>query len=196
MSNRANAMKNSLTCLAIVMPLGLAAGACMNDPNGLAPSSNTAASSTYIGGDLGTLTYRAVDLVLASAPQVRADTPLLVASVSNVENVESSSAFGNIVSDLIRTRLVQDGHPNSEVRLRRSLSFDKGEGEFMLSRDSHVLMGAPTAAAIVTGTYAAGYEKVYVSIKVVSVTDAHIIAGADFVVPFQEVAGLLHKQDT
>jgi hypothetical protein len=31
---------------------------------------------------------------------------------------------------------------------------------------------------------------------VVSVTDAHIIAGADFVVPLRDVAGLLHKQDT
>jgi hypothetical protein len=33
----------------------------------------------------------------------------------------------------------------------------------MLSRDSHVLMAAPTAAAIVTGTYAACYEKVSVA---------------------------------
>ena len=44
-----------------------------------------------------------------------------------------------------------------------------------------------------TGTYATSYDKVYVSIKLVSATDARILAGADFVVPLQDVDGLLHQ---
>jgi hypothetical protein len=34
--------------------------------------------------------------------------------------------------------------------------------------------------------------RVHVSLKLVSATDAHIIAGADFVVPLRSVDGLLY----
>ena len=134
-------------------------------------SSVTEGSSPYRTGDLGSLTYRAVDLMLAGAPDVRSDTPLIVASIADTQNMETSSALGNIVADMIRTRITQDGYSASEFRLRNEVNFSKGEGEFLLSRNRRALMAAPNAAAIVTGTYAAGYERVYVSIKLVSATD-------------------------
>jgi hypothetical protein len=92
---------------------------------------------------------------------------------------------------MVRTRLTQDGHTTSEMRLRRDVAFNKGEGEFLLSRNPHALMAPPNAAAVVTGTYAASVENLYVSLKLVSATDAHIISGADFVVPIKDVVGLL-----
>ena len=187
----------SLGRLAMVLLLGLAVAGCVNDPQMPATSSVTIGATPYLRGDLGTLTYRAVDLIFAAAPEVTADTPLIVASISNTENVETSSAFGNIISDMIRTRIVQSGHTASEIRLRKEMSFNRGEGEFLLSRNRRALMTPSSAAAIVTGTYATSYEKVYVSIKLVSATDARIIAGADFVVPLRDVDGLLyHHQQT
>lgn len=189
-------MNDILRCFALVLTLCLAVAGCVNDPQVPATGSVTIGASPYVRGDLGTLTYRAVDLILAAAPDVRADTPLIVASVSDVQNVETSSPLGNIVSDMIRTRLVQDGHTASEIRLRRDVSFNKGEGEFLLSRNRRALMPPSGAAAIVTGTYAASYEKLYISIKLVSAIDAHIIAGADLVVPLRDVEGLLQEHHT
>jgi TolB-like protein len=177
-------------------------GCAISDPQHAGASSVMAGSSPYQSGDsdersnLGSLTYRAVDLILAGAPDLRSDTPLIVASLADTQNMETSSALGNIVADMIRSRIVQDGYTASEFRLRNEVSFSKGEGEFMLSRNRRALMGAPNAAAIVTGTYAASYEKVYVSIKLVSATDAHIIAGADFVVPLKDVSGLIRHGTT
>jgi TolB-like protein len=81
----------------------------------------------------------------------------------------------------------------SEIRLRSAISFNKGEGEFLLSRNRRTLMSPPDAAAVVTGTYATSDDRVYVSIKLVSATDAHILAGAGFVVPLRDVDGLLHR---
>jgi hypothetical protein len=52
------------------------------------------------------------------------------------------------------------------------------------------------ACSLVIGTYAATYDLVYVSLKLVSTTDGHIIAGADFAVPLREVEGLLQKRTT
>ena len=77
------------------------------------------------------------------------------------------------------------------MRLRNAVSFNKTQGEFLLSRNRHSLAPPPRAAAFVTGTYAVGYDKVYVSLKLMSATDAHIISGADFVVPTSDVLGLL-----
>jgi flagellar FlgO protein len=175
-------------CAAIILLLALAGCA---DPRTPATSSETIGASPYIRGDLGTLTYRAVDLLLAGAPDVAPSTPLVVATISDVQNIETSSALGNIVAEMIRTRLVQKGHVASEMRLRSAVSFNKNQGEFLLSRNRRALMPPPNAAAMVTGTYAVSFEKVYVSLKLVSASDAHIISGADFAVPLLDVVGLI-----
>ncbi len=179
-----------------VLPLCLVLSGCLTDPYSSATSSAGAGSSPYIRGDLGTLTYRAVDLLLTEAPEVGGNAPLVVSSISDVTNLDRSSAMGNIVADMIRTRLVQKGHATSEFRLRNALSFNRGEGEFLLSRNRKALLAAPNAAAVVTGTYAVSYEKVYVSLKLVSAGDARILSGADFVVPLRDVEGLLVKAST
>jgi len=157
----------------------------------MASSSVSQGSSPYIAGDLGTLTYRAVDLMLASAPQVGAETPLIVTSIANTEKLNSSSAFGNVIADMIRTHLAQTGHAASEMRLRTSVSLKPDDGEFLMSRDRRTLMPPPIAAAAVTGTYAASYEKVYVSLKLIGVSDSRILGGADFVIPRSDVEGLI-----
>jgi hypothetical protein len=180
-------MKSLLGCMAVALPVLLAG--C--DPQAPANSSVTMGASPYIRGDLGTLTYRAADLLVAGAPDLTANTPLLVATIADVQDLETSSALGNIVSDMIRTRLVQTGHNASDMRLRSDISFNKKQGEFALARNRRALMPPPNAAAMVTGTYGVGYQKVYVSLKLTSVTDAHIISGADFAVPLLDVVGLL-----
>jgi hypothetical protein len=177
-----------LRCIAV--SLALAVAGC-GDTQAPADSSVTSGASPANRGDLGTLTYRAVDILLAGAPDVGASTPLVVATISDVQDIETSSALGNIVADMIRTRLVQDGHSASEMRLRSAVSFIKKQGEFMLARNRLALTPPPNAAAIVTGTYAVGFGKVYVSLKLISVTDARILAGADFAVSLLDVVGLL-----
>jgi FlgO protein len=172
--------------LAIVL---LLAG-CAGDPNEPATSSTTIGASAYIRGNLATLTYRAVDLMLAQAPQITASTPLLVSSITSTENVQASSPLGNIVSEMIRTRLVQDGHTSIELRLRREVAF-KPDGEFLLGRTPRTLLPPSPIGAVVTGTYAVGVDNVYVSLKLVSATDAHILAGADFVISNRQAIGML-----
>jgi TolB-like protein len=189
-------MNRALRRWAIMAPLCLTVSGCSSDPDAMATSSSSPGTSLYEQADLSSLTYRAVDLILAGAPDVSRTTPLVVASLADAQDLESSSALGNIVADMIRTRLAQTGHKTSEVRLRNSMSMKKGGGEFLLSRTRSVLMAAPNTAAVVTGTYATSYEKVYVSIKLISATDARILAGADFVVPLRDVLGLIQEHRT
>jgi hypothetical protein len=79
------------------------------------------------------------------------------------------------------------------MRLRSGVRLAAGEGDFALSRNRHALAPPPRAAAVLTGTYAVSYERVYLSLRLVASADSHIISGADFVVPLNEVAGLLAR---
>src|SRR5579859_4956414 len=126
-------MNATMRRFAVTLPLGLALAGCMNDPQGPAYSSVTVGAMPDVRGDLGILTYRAVDMLLANAPTVTASTPLVVASVSDALHVDTTSELGNIISDMVRTRLVQAGHNATEIRLRREIGFNHKEGEFLLS---------------------------------------------------------------
>nr|WP_294508020.1 FlgO family outer membrane protein [uncultured Rhodopila sp.] len=187
---------DALRFLAVVLPIALSSAACapLLDPPIPGFGSATIGAAPTARGDLGSLTYRSVDLILAGAPDVTSATPLIVASVSDAQNVDASSPLGNIVSDLIKTRLVQDGRSVSEVRLRSGVHLEPGQGDFVLSRNRHVVGHAPNAAAVLTGTYAVSYDRVYVSLKLVSSVDARIISAADFEVSRRDVNGLLENQ--
>ncbi|MGD0105212.1 MAG: FlgO family outer membrane protein [Rhodopila sp.] len=177
-------MRFILRGLAVILPLSLAAAGCgVGDPTVTGPQ-------PYIVGDLATLTYRAVDKMVVSAPEIARDTPLVVTSLSDVQDLDRSSALGNIVADMIRTRLVQNGYTTSEIRLRNAIGLQIDDGEFVLSRSSKVILPPQHFAAILTGTYTAASEKVYISLKFISV-GGRIIAGVDYVVPRREVSPLL-----
>lgn len=180
----------------VAITLILAMTGCAGDLQAPANSTVTAGSSAYTRGDLASLTYRAVDVMLAAAPEMAGGAPFVVASIANVKDVDTSSPLGNIVADMVRTRLVQDGHVTTEMRLRNAVSFNSKQGEFLLSRNRRALVSPPQAAAVVTGTYAVGYDNVYVSLKLISATDARIISAADFVVPALSVIGLLPEIHT
>jgi TolB-like protein len=193
--HRERSMNRCLRRILLFLPVCLLVGACGNSQHD-ATSSITIGASPYVRGDLGTLTYRAVDLMVAEAPGLSAHAPVVVGSIANVENIERTSPLGNMVADMIRTRLAQDGYAESDVRVRSSVGFNNGDGEFLLSRNRRVLLPAPDAAVLVTGTFAESVDRVYVSLKMVSATDGRILAGADFVVPTQQVLGLLAARRT
>jgi TolB-like protein len=178
--------------LLALAPAALAA--CSDTVGGVAA---TGASAPSRDGEIGRLTYGAVDRMLAAAPGIPSDTPLVVATVADVNDLNTSSAFGNLVAELVRARLTQRGMRVTDQRLRTGMRLDRREGELMLSREAPALMRPPQAGAVATGTYAAAGEFVYVSLKLMSATDGRIIAAADYAVPrWPEAAGLLRRPES
>jgi len=172
--------------------LGLAGCGYADMEPAAADSSAHRGSTPGQKADIGSLTYRAVDLMLAEAVNVPAGTPIVVATVSSVDDLNAAAPIGNMVSDLVRSRLVQSGATVSDMRLRSTVAFNRNNGEFVLSRQPGSLVRPPKTAVVVTGTYAAGYNRVYVSLKMIAAADGRIIAGADYSVPRGgEVEGLL-----
>jgi hypothetical protein len=174
------AMPGSLMMLAVAAVLSL--GGCAFEsrtPSSSSSNGPAAGSKAEIGG----LTYRAIDRLVAAAPELLVGKSVVVSSIVDEQQVGKSSPFGNLVADLARSRLVQRGIAVSETRLRSAVLFDEKQGSLMLANQSSAVVPPPSAAAVLTGTYAAGDTVIYVSLKLVGIADAHIVGAVDFVIP-------------
>lgn len=109
--------------------------------------------------------------------------PILVASLVNVDDMQTSSTFGRIVSEQIGSRVAQRGYRVIEMKLRDSVFIQEHRGELMLSREIIDLSKAHDAHVVVVGTYAASKRVVYVSVKMVSTADNSILSSFDYSVP-------------
>ena len=175
-------LPRTLSLLALAAVGALALAGCTLSTSG-ASSSVVRGSGPESHGDLGTLTYRAVDRLVAAVPDLALGRPVVVGSIVDVQYVDKSIPFGNLVADLARSRLVQKGVPVSEMRLRNAVLLDRSQGAITLANDRNVVRPPPYASAILTGTYAAGDDFIFVSLKLVAVSDARIVGAVDFAVP-------------
>src|SRR5262249_18402071 len=133
--------------------------------------------------DLSATTAAAVQELLNSL-RLPLDTqrPVLVATLSDVNDLGHSSALGRIMSEQIATALVRRGYAVPEMTLRQSVLVKEG-GEFMLSRDLRAMAPRQSGQAVVTGTYAVGARKVLVSLRVIRLADSRMIAAYDYDLP-------------
>lgn len=165
----------------IVLTITLGSLAACGPYTGFAESSIMQGSAP-LAGRLDASTYRAVDLMLDEAPELlTARGQVVVATIADIQDVNSSTPFGNEISEMVRSRLVQRGVPVTDMRLRTSVKLDRTNGELLLSRDRRALLPPPVATNIVSGTYAVGSSRVYVSLRVIGAADGHLVSAADFV---------------
>ncbi len=128
--------------------------------------------------------HQAADALTAQASYLKADLkPVLITSVANITNLNSSSAFGLMVSEQIGNRISQFGFPVVDIRNRKDIKVREKTGEFMLSRDVQKISRQHAAGAVLVGTYAAGKDKVFVSVRLVRPEDNRILASHDFDLP-------------
>lgn len=148
-----------------------------------------AACATY-NDQLAQDTYRATDRVISQVGKINPNTPLLVTTLSNIDNLETSATFGRIVAEQVSTRLAQRGYNVIELKMRNGLNIKQGlgnsaeSGEHILTRDVNALKGEHKAAAVITGTYAIAGRSVLVNLKFLDVKSGRIMGSTDYTVPF------------
>lgn len=170
--------------LASTMAVALGACAAIGPQPSAAPTLYNAPTK-QARQTFGDLTYRAVEHLMASQSNpVRSGDQILVASVVNVDNLDTSSSFGRIIAEQAASRLTQLGYSVTEVRLRRgAIKMSPREGQLALSRQPQEVQGTAAAKAIVTGSYAVGGNNIYVTLHLVSPSSAEILSAVDFVAP-------------
>ena len=134
--------------------------------------------------EVGEIIYRAVDrMVDTSANRLSPARTIAVGAFGNRQAPGANDAFGSLVADLVRTRLVQRGlvvtdlHAPSLVRVNTRAIPRKGV------RRRRAAPARAAGSEIVTGTYTDGPELTYVNLRVVSAYDDRILAAVDFAVP-------------
>ena len=132
---------------------------------------------------LNAVVAEAAQRMLADYPNLQRHTPMVAATFVDIDNLQRSSTFGRISSELFTSELSRAGLTVREVKMRDSLFIEENVGELILSREVRRLMTVHDARAILMGTYAVGQREVYVSARVVRASDAMVLGTAHFAMP-------------
>ena len=109
---------------------------------------------------------------------------IIVSSFVDVNDLTQSSALGRMLSQQFSSQFVHSQFEVVELLLRKNIYIsEQNNGEFMLSRDVKKLSSQYQASAIVVGTYAVGFDTVFVTAKVVDVATNRILSAIVFSIP-------------
>lgn len=134
--------------------------------------------------DIMAANYEAADCLLEELPaELAKDSPILVASFVNLDDLGDSSTFGRVVSEHLASRFRQSGYTTIEMKLRTTVFIREGSGEFLLSRELAKIGIKHRAQAVVVGTYAAASKRVYLTIRVINVSDGRVLSSHDYDIP-------------
>ncbi len=174
-------MSRALIVLALVATVGLAG---CSQHNGYGRGGFASSPTGTEDVDLVSYNYAAADALLGRVPWLKERRePLLVASFVNINNMNTSSAFGRMVAEQVGSRFAQQDYTVMEMKLRSEVYIEEGAGEFALSRSVKDLSRAHNAAAVIAGTYAVGKNSVYVSARLIRATDSLVLAAYDYALP-------------
>lgn len=151
---------------------------------GSASTSGGCGSSCVKDADMINTSHHAADQLVSQASYLKNNlNAVLITSVSEITDLDSSSALGLMISEQIGDRFAQHGFPVIDLRKRHDVKVLRDTGEFMLSRDIQKISRDHVAGAVLVGTYAVGKKNVIVSTRLVRPDDSRIIASYDFKLP-------------
>jgi len=132
--------------------------------------------------DIIDISYKAADVLIDNlSVNISKATPLMVTSFANIDNLEESSTLGRLLAEQIGSRMSQKGYSVVEIKLGQdSLFIKERTGEFILSRKLDNISSEFNAYYVVVGTYSVGGASVYVSARIVRVSDNLIVSSSDF----------------
>jgi TolB-like protein len=136
------------------------------------------------GASIPGTNYKAADSLLNKIqPKLPKDSPILVASFVNIDDLDNSSTFGRVVSEQFASRFKQRNYTTIEMKLRTNVFIRADSGEFLLSRELAEISTKHRAQAVVVGTYAVASKKVYLTTRVINVSDGRVLSSYDYDIP-------------
>jgi TolB-like protein len=136
------------------------------------------------GASIPGANYKAADFLLNNIqPKLPKDSPILVASFVNIDDLDDSSTFGRVVSEQFASRFKQRNYTTIEMKLRTNVFISASSGEFLLSRELTEISAKHRAQAVVVGTYAVASKKVYLTARIINVSDGRVLSSYDYDIP-------------
>jgi TolB-like protein len=136
------------------------------------------------GKSMPAVNYKAADSLLNKMrPKPPKDSPILVASFVNIDALDDSSTFGRVVAEQFASRFKQRNYTTIEMKLRTNVFIKEGTGELLLSRELAEISTKHRAQTVVVGTYAVASKKVYLTVRVINVSDGRVLSSYDYSIP-------------
>lgn len=161
---------NACLAIALVLSMLLATGCATHDSGPVLVAGDPEVDVLELVGGAS------VDL-LANTDGLSPDKPIIAATFVDIDNLQASSTFGRMLSEMFASGLVRAGLTVVEVKMRDSLFIEESTGELILSRDVQRLSASHDAQAILIGTYAQAETTAYVNVRIVRTRD-NVILGA------------------
>ncbi len=134
--------------------------------------------------DIMAANYKAADVLLKELPEgIAKDSPILVASFVNLDDLSQSSTFGRVASEHFSSRFNQNGYATIEMKLRTNIFIKEGTGELLLSREVGKITAKHRAQTVVVGSYAVAASKVYLTARVINASDGRVLSSYDYNIP-------------
>lgn len=111
------------------------------------------------------------------------NTPILVATIVNVNDLRRSAPLGRTLSEQYASQIVSRGFNVKELKLRGDVFVQEGTGELLLSREIKDIAKSHSATIVLVGTYSVAANLTYVNLKFVRTEDGRIIRAHDYVLP-------------
>lgn len=128
--------------------------------------------------------------------KVSRNSPVLITSMVQLNDLRHSSMLGRLVMQQISSRISQFGYKVLESRLKKKYSIIPKEGEFILSRDVSELMKKEyNAQVVLVGSYVPTPYRVYVSIRLLRIADGVVVAAHEYTLKNRREFAVLLRED-
>ncbi|MCK5877526.1 MAG: hypothetical protein KAG43_07820 [Candidatus Marithrix sp.] len=127
--------------------------------------------------------YYAADKLIQGAVSVPKTTNLLVTSIADIDNLSYSTTLGRLIGEQLAARFTQQGYTVTEAKFNDNLKMIPRNGEFVLSRELRDMKGYSWADTVVTGTYAIGKDKLYITLKLLDFATSKVLSSYAYTLP-------------
>lgn len=125
----------------------------------------------------------AINKLVTGFPLGIGDTPVLVATIVNVNDMRRSAPLGRTLSEQYASNMVNSGFNVKEMKLRGDVFVKEQTGELLLSREVKDIAQNHNANYVLVGTYSVAARVTYVSLKFVRTEDSRIVRAYDYALP-------------
>ena len=126
--------------------------------------------------------FMAADVIAEQmSGKVHSNSPVLIASMVQLNDLSHTSVLGRLVMQQISSRISQYGYKVIEPRIKKEFSIIPKKGEFILSRDvSELMQKEYDAQVVLVGSYVPTPYRVYISVRLLRVADGAVVAAHEY----------------
>ena len=104
--------------------------------------------------------------------------PLAVMTFTDTNNLQASADFGRTLTECLIASFEQEGFHILELRKAHQIHIEKGNGEYLLSRDITQINQAPRFSGALVGTYTIMYDSVIINSRLLDVLTGEVMASS------------------